>query len=107
MSVVILTTCGSSGKSRFGFFTVLVDSLLVGILAALAFTGGKESPIPLIGVVGVVVSAFLLTPFLTLRQNVCEVLNPLTPIGDQERISPYNIKTISSRKVMRMKKNIS
>lgn len=69
MSVVILTTCGSSGKSRFGFFTVLVDSLLVGILAALAFTGGKESPIPLIGVVGVVVSAFLLTPFLTLRQK--------------------------------------
>ena len=44
--------------------------------------------------------------------NVCTyhcrgVFNPLTPISDQERISPYNIKTISSRQVMRIKKNIS
>ena len=34
-------------------------------------------------------------------------LKPLTPMGDQDRISPYNINTISSRQVMRIKKNIS
>ena len=34
-------------------------------------------------------------------------LNLLTPQGDQDRISPYNINTISSRKVMRKKKNIN
>ena len=63
------TTCGSSGKSLFGFFTVLVDSLRVGILAALALTEGMGSAIPLTGVVGVVVSAFLFTPFLTYKQR--------------------------------------
>ena len=30
----------------------------------------------------------------------------LTPMSDQDRISPYNINTISSRQVMRIKKNI-
>ena len=30
--------------------------------------------------------------------------NPLTPMSDQERISPHNINTISSRQVMRIKK---
>ena len=34
-------------------------------------------------------------------------LNPLTPMNDQYRISPYNINTISSRWVMRIKKNIN
>ena len=34
-------------------------------------------------------------------------LNPLTPMSDQERISPYNINTISTRKVMGIKKNIN
>ena len=34
-------------------------------------------------------------------------LNPLTPISDQDRISPYNIDTISSSQVMRMIKNIN
>ena len=33
-------------------------------------------------------------------------LNPLTPMFDQDRISPYNINTVSSRQVMRIKKNI-
>ena len=28
-------------------------------------------------------------------------------MSDQDRISPYNINTISSRQVMRMKKNIN
>ena len=30
-----------------------------------------------------------------------------TPMSDQDRISPYNINTISNRQVMRIKKNIS
>ena len=34
-------------------------------------------------------------------------LNPFTPMSDQDRISPYNINTISSRQVMRIEKNIS
>ena len=29
-------------------------------------------------------------------------LNPLTPMSDQYRISPYNISTISSRQVLRI-----
>ena len=33
-------------------------------------------------------------------------LNPLTPMFDQDRISPNNINTVSSRQVMRIKKNI-
>ena len=33
--------------------------------------------------------------------------NPLTPMSDQDRISPYNINTISSRQVMRINKNIN
>ena len=33
--------------------------------------------------------------------------NPLTLMTDQDRISPYNISTISSRQVMRIKKNIN
>ena len=32
--------------------------------------------------------------------------HPLTPMSDQDKISPYNINTISSRQVMRIKKNI-
>ena len=32
-------------------------------------------------------------------------LNPLIPMSDQDRISPYNINTISSRQVTRIKKN--
>ena len=35
------------------------------------------------------------------------VIEPLTPMSDQDRISPYNIKTISSKQVMRIKKNIN
>ena len=33
--------------------------------------------------------------------------HPLTPMSDQDRISPYNINTISTRWVMRIKKNIN
>ena len=35
------------------------------------------------------------------------VIKPSTPMSDQDRISPYNIKTISSKQVMRIKKNIN
>ena len=34
-------------------------------------------------------------------------VNPLTPVSDQDRISPYNINTVSSRQVMRKQKNIN
>ena len=34
-------------------------------------------------------------------------LNPSTPMSDQDRISPYNINTITSTQVTRIKKNIS
>ena len=34
-------------------------------------------------------------------------LNPLTAMGDQHRISPYNINTISSRQVRRIERNIN
>ena len=37
----------------------------------------------------------------------CTIVDPLTPMNDQDRISPYNINTISSRQVMRIKKNIN
>ena len=33
--------------------------------------------------------------------------NPFTPTSDQDRISPHNIDTISSRQVMRIEKNIN
>ena len=33
--------------------------------------------------------------------------NPLTPVNDQDTISPYYIHTISCRQVMRIKKNIN
>ena len=55
--------------------------------------------------------AFLLFSYIaysTLAWNVDIIMvNPLTPTSDQDRISPYNINTISSRQVMRIKKNIS
>ena len=35
-------------------------------------------------------------------QDCC--FNPSTPMSDQDRISPYNINTISSRQAMRIKK---
>ena len=34
-------------------------------------------------------------------------INLFTPTSDQDRISPYNINTISSRQVMRIEKNIN
>ena len=34
-------------------------------------------------------------------------VNPLTPMSDEDRISPNNINTISSRQVVRIKKYIN
>ena len=34
------------------------------------------------------------------------IANTLTPMSDQNRVSPYNINTILSRKVMRIYQNI-
>ena len=38
---------------------------------------------------------------------ITKFLNPVTPMSDRHRISPYTITTISTRKVMRIKKNIT
>ena len=35
------------------------------------------------------------------------IVNPLTPMSDQDRISPYNINTMSTRQAMRIQKNIN
>ena len=35
------------------------------------------------------------------------MVNPFTPTSDQDRMSPYNRDTISSRQVMRREKNIN
>ena len=45
--------------------------------------------------------------FSLLLSRQIQLNHPLTPINDQDRISPYNINTISSRQVMRIKKNIN
>ena len=37
----------------------------------------------------------------------CTIVNPLTPMSDQDRISPYNINTISSRQVMKLKESMN
>ena len=44
-----------------------------------------------------------------IRRSVSTLLhiNPSTPTSDQDRISPYNNNTISSRQVMRIEKNIN
>ena len=36
--------------------------------------------------------------------NRVDDVNPLTPTSDQDRISPYNVNTMASRQVMRIKK---
>ena len=40
-------------------------------------------------------------------QCFLQLINPFTPTSDQDRISPYNINTVSSRQVMRIEKNIN
>ena len=43
----------------------------------------------------------------TSQELVQCLLYPSNPMSDQDRISPYNIKTIPCRKVMRIKTNIN
>ena len=47
---------------------------------------------------------FLETNF---KKGNSDTFNPFTPTSDQDRISPNNINTISSRQVMRIEKNIN
>ena len=42
---------------------------------------------------------------MTPKPHIIIELNPFTPISDQKRISPYNVYTLTSRQVMRIKKN--
>ena len=46
----------------------------------------------------------VLISIITIYTFVIASFNPLVPNSDQDRISPYTISTISSRKVMRIKK---
>ena len=50
-----------------------------------------------------------MTVMMTVKKNrICwPKLNPLTPLSDQDRISPHNIITIPIRKVIRIQKNIN
>ena len=48
------------------------------------------------------IKIFFIVNIVTTYSSVS--FNPLTPTSDQDRISPYNINTISSRQVMRIKK---
>ena len=41
-----------------------------------------------------------------LLNSSTDFINPITPTSDEDRISPYNINTIRSRQVTRIKKNI-
>ena len=46
-----------------------------------------------------------LTPLF--RASIIISVNPLTPMSDQDRISPYSINTISSRQIIRIIENIN
>ena len=57
---------------------------------------------------GITVSEMLVMAKITCigtKRNM--LFNPLSPMNDQDRISPYNVITISGRQVMRIKKNIN
>ena len=58
--------------------------------------------------VGITVSEVLVMAKITCNGTKRNMLfNPLSPMSDLNRISPYNVITISSRQVMRIKKNIN
>ena len=56
-------------------------------------------------VFGCVYSALILTCTCNWSENV--TINPLSPMSDCDRISPYNINTISTRYMIRIKKNFN
>ena len=47
-----------------------------------------------------------ISPLFVLPMSHKDSLNPLTPVSDQSRISPYYIDTVSCRQMMRIKKSI-
>ena len=49
------------------------------------------------------IKIFFIVNIVTTYSSVS--FNPLTPTSDQDRISPYNINTISGRQVMRININ--
>ena len=50
---------------------------------------------------------FFLWGFTQMKNKPFELINHLTSVGDQDRISAYYINTILCRQVMRIKKNIN
>ena len=61
----------------------------------------KKSRVPLMYLI------YLLNIYVKRKWTFFGFTCPLTPIGEHDRISPYNINTMLSRQVMRLKKNIS
>ena len=49
-----------------------------------------------------IMKTFFTPSFNRISLPCSSTLNPFTPTSDQDRISPYNINTISSRQVMRI-----
>ena len=52
-------------------------------------------------------NTFSQTHYYLYIQTSTSGINPLTPMGDKDRISPYSIHKISSRQVIRIKRNIN
>ena len=68
----------------------------------------KEKKMQILWLVGITVSEVLVMAKITCNGTKRNTLfNPSSPISDQDRISPNNVITISSRQVMRIKKNIN
>ena len=68
----------------------------------------KEEKMQILWLVGITVSEVLVMAEITFNGTKKKdmLFNLLSPMSDQDRISPYNVITISSRQVMRIKKNI-
>ena len=68
----------------------------------------KEEKMQILWLEGITVSEVLVMAKITFNGTKRNTLfNPSSPMNDQDRISPYNVITISIRQVMRMKKNIN
>ena len=68
----------------------------------------KEEKMQILWLVGITISEVLVMAEITFNGTKKKdmLFNLLSPMSDQDRISPYNVITISSRQVMRIKKNI-
>ena len=68
----------------------------------------KREKRQILWLVGITVSEVLVMAKITCNGTKRNTLfNPSSPISVQDRISPNNVITISSRQVMRIKKNIN